>query len=232
MSETIAVITGAGQGAGRAIALKLAAHGARVVLVGRKAAKLNAVAEEIGAQAEVCVADVTDSAQVEQLALRLSRAVPQVDMLINCAGEALIKPVEQTTVEDWHRILDVNLTAPFLTSRALLPLLRKSANASIVNLLSKVALRGFAHIAAYTAAKTGLLGLTRAMSAELKGDHIRVVPVCPGPMDTPMRWAATPDMDRQWVINPDAVADVVWQVVNLPRGVTMGEILMQSDAFD
>jgi NAD(P)-dependent dehydrogenase (short-subunit alcohol dehydrogenase family) len=232
MAESTAVITGAGQGAGRAIAHKLAANGARVVLVGRTESKLQAVAHEIGDQAAVYSLDVTDSGLVASFAEAMCQQFSCLDVLVNCAGEALIKSVDQTTDEDWQRILTVNLTAPFLVSRALLPLLRKSANASIINLLSKVALRGYAPVAAYTAAKTGLLGLTRALAAELKADHIRVVALCPGPMDTPMRWNATPEMDRQLVIDPVTIADTVTYLISLPRGVTTGEILIQSDEYD
>lgn len=232
MSEINAVITGAGQGAGRAIALKLAGMGARVMLLGRTESKLKSVAAEIGNTAMIYRLDVTDSAQVTAFAAAASKQFTHVDVLVNCAGEALIKSVDQTTDEDWARILGVNLTAPFLMCRALLPLLRKSENASIINLLSKVALRGYAPVAAYTAAKTGLLGFTRSLGAELKTEHIRAVAFCPGPMDTPMRWNATPDMDRQLVIDPSTVADAVAYVAGLPKGVTTGEILIQADQYD
>lgn len=232
MSELNAVITGAGQGAGRAIALKLAGMGARVALLGRTESKLRSVEAEIGNRATVYPLDVTDSAQVTAFTAAASKQFSRVDVLVNCAGEALIKPTEQTTDEDWARILAVNLTAPFLMCRAMLPLLQKSENASIINLLSKVALRGYAPVAAYTAAKTGLLGFTRSLAAELKADHIRAVAFCPGPMDTPMRWNATPDMDRQLVIDPATVADGVAYIVGLPKGVTTGEILIQADQYD
>jgi NAD(P)-dependent dehydrogenase (short-subunit alcohol dehydrogenase family) len=232
MPENIAVITGAGQGAGRAVAHKLAAQGIQVVLVGRTEAKLKTVADEIGSAATIYSVDVTDSAQVTALAEAIGKTFPKVDALVNCAGEAFIKSVAETTDADWARIIAVNLTAPFLLTRALLPLLRKSDNASIINLISKVALRGYGGVAAYTAAKTGLLGLTRSLAAELKNEHIRVVAVCPGPMDTPMRWAATPDMNREVVIDASTVANTVWYLANLPKGVTTGEILIQSDLYD
>ncbi len=104
----------------------------------------------------------------------------------------------------------------------------KVTNGSIVNILSKVALEGHENVSLYTAAKTGLLGFTRSLSDELRSEEIRAVAICPGAMDTPMRWSATPDHDRKQVIDPKTVADLVWHVVNLPKGITMGEILIQS----
>ncbi len=234
MAENIAgkaVITGAGQGIGRAVALRLAAGGMHTVLVGRTAEKLERVAAEIseaGGAASVETLDVTDGKAVLALAGRLGE---RVDVLVNSAGEALIKTVDETSDADWARILTVNLTAPFLMTRALLPLLRQSDNASIINIGSKTAHIGVSEVAAYSAAKTGLLGFTRALAAELKPEGIRAVLLSPGPADTPMRWAATPDYDRSFLIQPEAVAEMVWHLINLPRGTTTGDILLQAVNF-
>lgn len=226
-----AVITGAGQGIGRAIALRLAAGGVEIVLVGRTLEKLEQVKAEIaaaGGKASTEALDVTDSESVSALASRLGE---RIDILINSAGEALIKTLDETSADDWSRILSVNLTAPFLTSKALLPLLRHSDNATIINIGSKTAHIGVSEVAAYTAAKTGLLGFTRSLAAELKPEGIRAVLLSPGPADTPMRWAATPDYDPALLIQPETVAETVWHLVNLPRGVTTSEILLQSINF-
>jgi NAD(P)-dependent dehydrogenase (short-subunit alcohol dehydrogenase family) len=234
-SKQVAVVTGAGQGMGRAIALKLAWNGFHVVLIGRTRAKLERVAAEIdrmGYSATVFPMDITVGEQADQLKQELASAAPQVDALVNCAGEAFIESLDNTTEADWDRILAVNLKGPFLLARALLPLLRQSPNASIINVVSKVALKGYQPVAAYTAAKTGLLGFTRALAAELRADEIRVVALCPGPVDTPMRWAATPDYDRKLVIDAETIADTVNYLVHLPRGVTMGEILIESVHYD
>jgi NAD(P)-dependent dehydrogenase (short-subunit alcohol dehydrogenase family) len=234
--KQIAVVTGAGQGMGRAIAHKLAGGGYEVILVGRTRAKLEQVGAEIdrmGHRARVYPLDVTVGQQVEQLKQDLERDAGQIDVLVNGAGEALIASLEDTSEADWDRILAVNLKGPFLMVRTLLPLLRRSSNAMIVNLISKVALSNYhAEVAAYTAAKTGLLGFTHALAAELREDGIRVVGVCPGPVDTPMRWAATPDHDPDQVIDAETIADTVMHLVQLPKGVTMGEILIQSINYD
>jgi NAD(P)-dependent dehydrogenase (short-subunit alcohol dehydrogenase family) len=228
MSDQIAVITGAGQGAGRTIALRFAAQGFRVVLLGRTEAKLRAVAQEIGASASHYALDLTNSHQVQTFMEYAQQHYDHVDVLVNCAGEAFISPLDQSSEEDIDRILAIDLKAPIMMARGLLPLLRKSANASSINILSKVSLAGYPQVSIYTAAKTGLLGFTKSLAAELRDDGIRVGAVCPGAMDTPMRWSASPDIDRKLVINPVHIADMVWHIANMPKGVMTGEILLQS----
>lgn len=228
MAERIAVITGAGQGAGQSIAEKLAAGGVHVVLAGRTASKVENVAAKIGSLATPYHVDVTDSKAVNQLASDVEKQFGHVDMLINSAGEAFIRPMIESADEDWDRIVNINLKGPFLTARAFLPLLRKSENASIINILSKVALGSYGGVSIYSAAKTGLLGFSRSLAMELQPENIRVVPMCPGAMDTPMRWAATPVFDRKDLIQPDTVAEMVWHIVNLPQGITIGEVLLQA----
>jgi NAD(P)-dependent dehydrogenase (short-subunit alcohol dehydrogenase family) len=231
----VAVVTGAGQGIGRAVAHRLAAGGIHVVLAGRTRSKLDRVASEIQAAGQtptVAQLDVTKAEQVHQLKRQVEGAFAQVDILVNCAGEAFVATLEKTCEADWDRLLAVNLKGPFLMTQALLPLIRKSQNASIVNIASKVALKGYHPVAAYSAAKTGLLGFSRALAAELREDEIRVVALCPGPVDTPMRWEATPDFDRKVVIDAESVAATVWHIVQLPRGVTMSEVLIESVHYD
>jgi NAD(P)-dependent dehydrogenase (short-subunit alcohol dehydrogenase family) len=232
----IAIITGAGQGMGRAMALKLAGGGYEVVLIGRTRAKLEQVKAEIdrmGHPARVYPLDVTVGQQVEHMKHDLEQTVGQVDVLVNGAGEALIASLEDTSEADWDRIIAVNLKGPFLMVRTLLPLLRQSPNATIINVASKVALSHYhEQVAAYAAAKAGLLGFTHALAAELREEGIRVVALCPGPVDTPMRWAATPDHDPRQVMDVETIADTVMHLVQLPKGVTMGDILIQSINYD
>ncbi len=227
-----AVVIGAGQGMGKATALKLARSETRVYLVGRTAEKLEATAAEIRAAGGDCVvfpADLTVEGSLDGLLPQLEAS--GLDVLVNCAGEALMKSLDQTTLDDWQRIMSVNLTTSYVAVHALLPYLRKSANPSIVLIASKVALRG-APVVAYSAAKAGVLGFARALSVELKQEAIRVVAICPGPTDTPMRWDATPNMNRDMVISADTVAETVWHVVTLPRGTTTGEIMVQAELYE
>ena len=193
MSIRRAVITGAGQGTGRAIALRLAGAGAHCLLVGRTASKLDSVAAEIaaaGGDARARALDVTDDAAVAEFGAALEGQT--VDILVNCAGDWLISPLADTSNAQLDHILRVNLRAPYILSRTLLPNLRRSANASIINIGSLVTAISAPMVSAYTAAKVGLQGMTKSLAAELKPDRIRVVMISPGPADTPMREAASP----------------------------------------
>jgi NAD(P)-dependent dehydrogenase (short-subunit alcohol dehydrogenase family) len=231
MTQRVAIITGAGQGIGRAVAHNFAAQGIHPVLVGRTASKLEQVAAELS-MATVAPADVTDSTQVAACVKLVQDTFGSADILVNSAGEAFLSDLEHTTDADWDRMLAINLKSAFLLSRGLLPLLRQSSNASIINITSKVALKGYGEVTAYSAAKAGLVGFTRSLSAELRKDEIRVVALCPGPVDTPMRWAATPDFDRKVVISTETVAQFVSYAVNLPRGTTMSETVIESEHYD
>jgi NAD(P)-dependent dehydrogenase (short-subunit alcohol dehydrogenase family) len=232
MADKIAVVTGAGSGMGRAIAHRLAAHDVRVILVGRTQAKLDTVANEISQQGGSALAyplDVTDAEGINALAQTLADA--PVDMLINCAGDWLIKSAEETTPADLDHILAVNLKGPYLMSRALIPLLRQSANASIINIGSSTSMQSHAMVTAYTAAKAGLRGLTGSLAEELKPDLIRVILLAPGPADTPMRDAASPDMPKEQRVPTGTIADMVWALVSLPQGITTSDFMLKSLRF-
>jgi NAD(P)-dependent dehydrogenase (short-subunit alcohol dehydrogenase family) len=228
MLKTV-LITGAGQGLGRAFAHRFAKDAWRVILVGRTLAKLQAVAHELRLENPsapaplISTADLSDPAQIQALA----QAHESCDVLINCAGASLVKSVLDSSLDDWERIHTINLRAPFLLAQAFLPHLRRSPNASIINIGSMTAHAGYADVSVYTAAKTGLLGLTHALSAELR-PHIRVSFLSPGPLDTPMRWQATPDFGRERVIAPEIIAESALWIANLPHGVSTGDVVIQS----
>ena len=129
-------------------------------------------------------------------------------------------------------ILRVNLRAPYRLTRALLPNLRRSDNASIINIGSLVTAMSVPMVSAYTASKVGLKGLTGALAAELKPDRIRVVMISPGPADTPMRAAASPGIDKAVLVQPETIADMVYAVATLPRGITTSDFVLYSMAWD
>ncbi len=229
MTSRIAVITGAGQGMGRAIALRFAADGIKPVLVGRAESKLRAVADEVaalGVEASVHALDVTGDASVAELGDALDGAT--VDILINCAGDWLISLAQDTSNEQLDHILRVNLRAPYILSRTLLPNLRRSDNASIINIGSLVTANLVPTVTAYTASKAGLKGLTGSLAAELRPERIRVVMISPGPADTPMRAAASPGIDKTVLVGAETIADTVHHVVSLPRGITISDFTLYS----
>ncbi len=233
MADRVAVITGAGSGMGRAIAHKLAAQGVHVVLTGRTQSKLESVAEEIAAQggsALVHPLDVTDAEQIQTLSSRLASG--QVDMLINCAGDWLIRSIDETSPDEIDHLFATNLKAPYLMTQALLPLLRKSENASVINIGSVTSMQSHPMVTAYTATKSGLRGLSGSMAEELKPDKIRVILLAPGPADTPMRAAASPGVDKSTLVPAETIADVVWMLVSLPRGITTSDFLLMSMNYE
>ena len=229
MTHRTAVITGAGQGMGRAIALKFAETDIRPILVGRTEAKLRSVAEEVAAHgitAGVHILDVTDDEAIAVFGAELADTT--VDVLVNCAGDWLIEFLQDTSNEQLDHILQTNLRAPYILSRTLLPNLRRSDNASIINIGSIVTSMSVPTVSAYTAAKVGLKGLTGALAAELRPQMIRVVMISPGPADTPMRDAASPGIDKSILVTTDTIAEMVHAVITLPRGITTSDFVLFS----
>lgn len=229
MADKIAVITGGGQGMGRAIAHKFAQEGIHTILIARTESKLQSVVEEIsdmGGTAEAVVLDVTDDAGVEAFGEKL--ADKPVDILVNCAGDWLIDYMTDTTNDKLDHILNTNLRAPYIMSRTLIPNLRQSDNGSIINIGSLVTSISVPTVSAYTAAKVGLHGLTGSLAEELKPDRIRVVMISPGPADTPMRDDASPGIDKSILVKPETIADMVYAVVSLPRGITTSNFVLSS----
>lgn len=177
-----ALITGGGSGIGRACALAFAREGAVVVLLGRRRERLEQVAAEIeatGARAVVMVADVTSSESLSRAFHAVEAQFPTLHVLVNNAGQSYVGTVEETSEEDWNRILAVNLTGPFLVSRLALPLLRRAGRASIINVASVYGLVARPRRVAYAASKGGLVLLTRAMALDHAAEGIRVNCICP-----------------------------------------------------
>jgi len=179
------LVTGASRGIGAAIAARLAADGHRVALLGRDPAALAAVAGSLPSSL-VVPADVTDPAAVEAAVARVEGEWGPVEVLVSNAGTGFAAPLVDTTDGDWARMLELNLTAPFRLVRRVLPTMTERGWGRIVVVASVVAKRGESQVAAYTAAKHGVLGLVRAAAAEVARTGVTVNAVCPGYVDTPM----------------------------------------------
>jgi NAD(P)-dependent dehydrogenase (short-subunit alcohol dehydrogenase family) len=187
-SGEVAVVTGAGRGIGAATARALAERGYTVVLAARSREQIEARARELQAEGRVAravVCDVTSEESVQALA-REAEAAGAVSVLVNNAGAAGSMPFTRTTLEDWNRLLAVNATGAFLCTKAFLPGMLQRKHGRIVNVASTAGLFGSKYLAAYTAAKHALVGLTRATAAEVGGTGVTVNAVCPAFVDTDM----------------------------------------------
>ena len=177
-----AVVTGGGSGIGAAIAEALAGAGSRVTLIGRNEQKLAARATKLGAGYEV--ADVTDRSQVAGAFAAATDSAGAVDILINNAGAAEAAPFGKMDDELWDRMLAVNLGGVYNCCKAALGSMLETESGRVVNIASTAAMKGYAYVAAYCAAKHGVLGLTRALALEYAQKGITVNAVCPGYTNT------------------------------------------------
>jgi NAD(P)-dependent dehydrogenase (short-subunit alcohol dehydrogenase family) len=186
-TSPVAVVTGAARGIGRRVAELLAGDGYALALtdLDEPAATRTAVTD-LGTEAVAVPGDVSAQDDVARLAERVLDRFGRVDALVNNAGISLLRPAEETTPEQWRRVLEVNLTGPFLLCRAFGPAMLTAGSGSIVNVASIAGLRGVADRAAYNASKHGLIGLTRTLAAEWGGRGVRVNAVCPGWVKTEM----------------------------------------------
>lgn len=244
-----AFVTGAGSGIGREVALSLAARGHRVTLAGRRAEPLNEVSERIvRARGEARTAesfDVTRSDSVNPAIESAIEAFGEIAVLINCAGAAPSTPFDATGPELWRSTLEVNLTGAFNVTRTALPSLRRAGRGRIVNVASTAGLVGYAYVAAYCAAKHGLIGLTRALAVELARTDITVNAVCPGFTDTPLldgavatitsktgrtadeaRGALAKSNPQGRLVTPSEVADAVLWLASPAAGSVTGQAIV------
>jgi NAD(P)-dependent dehydrogenase (short-subunit alcohol dehydrogenase family) len=180
-----AIVTGAARGIGRATAERFLADGWQVALWDIDEAALAATADDL-AGALPCPCDVADPDQVARAAAAVTDRFGGIDALVNNAGTATFKPLAETTLAEWSRVLDVNLTGPFMCTQAVLPAMIARGGGAIVNVTSISGLRASTLRVAYGVSKAGLAHLTRQMAAELGEHGIRVNAVAPGPVDTAM----------------------------------------------
>jgi NAD(P)-dependent dehydrogenase (short-subunit alcohol dehydrogenase family) len=216
LRDKVILITGAGSGLGKALALRSARAGATVILCGRQKSKLERVYDEIesagGPQPALAPIDFGTATAVEydQLASVIETEFGRLDGLVHAAailGDRT--PIDQYDVPTWCKVLHIDLTAPFILTQVLLPNLRKSADASIVFVSSSVAQRPKAYWGAYSVAKAGLEALSSMLAIEVETQtNLRVNTVNPGAIRTPMRAAAYPAEKPASVLAPDAVAGV------------------------
>jgi 2-dehydro-3-deoxy-D-gluconate 5-dehydrogenase len=183
----VAVITGGNGGIGLGMGRGLAEAGAAVVVAARNKEKSGRAVTELrglGAEAEAVEVDVADEGSIDALVKATLARFGRLDVLVNNAGMNIRKPVESLKLDEWHQVLDVNLTSAFLASRACYPIMKKQGRGKIINIGSMMSIFGASFAPAYAASKGGMVQLTKAMAAGWAVDNIQVNAVLPGWIDT------------------------------------------------
>uniref|UniRef100_A0A7V4TFL1 SDR family oxidoreductase n=1 Tax=Candidatus Caldatribacterium saccharofermentans TaxID=1454753 RepID=A0A7V4TFL1_9BACT len=214
----VALITGASRGIGRAIARTLAEKGLYLALCARSQEALETLRVELaafGAEVFVCAGDLADPAFPIRFVREAGEYFGRLDVVVNNAGVALAKPLEETTLEEWELQMAVNVRAPFLICREALPYLRRSALATIINISSVVGTKGYVHQGAYTASKHALMGFTKVLARELHPEGIRVHVIAPGGVGTDLIAAMRPDLLGERLITPEEIAEIVWFLLTM-----------------
>jgi NAD(P)-dependent dehydrogenase (short-subunit alcohol dehydrogenase family) len=196
-----AIVTGAGSGSGRAIALEFAAQGAAVVVVDRNGSAARETVAAITSRSDAGLAveaDVTNRSDTLRMRDEALARFAKIDILINNAGARCIKGFLEHSEEDWHRMIDINLTAHFLCAQAVLPGMIARGKGKIVSIASIAGHVGRPNRAAYCAAKAGVLGLTRALAMDLRNTGVCVNAISPGSIATPLNAAASNDPGVDW----------------------------------
>ena len=221
----VAVVTGGSSGIGRALGRAFGRDGWTVWLGARREAELEAAAREVdaaGGKGRFAPLDVTDEASVAAFARRVTEESGMVHALVNNAGVGGWGYVEKTSLETWRRVLDTNLTGPFLVTKAFLPLLRKAEGRRyVVNVVSVAGKQAHAGNGTYAASKFGLRGWTEALALELAEEGIRVTAVMPGYVDTPLVRGSA---ESERMVRPDELAEQVLALTKVPDSIHLDEL--------
>ena len=224
----VAVITGGGGGIGRATAQALAKEGAKIALCGgNNIENLTITADivkECGAEVFILPGNLIESDFLENCINKIANHFGQIDILINNAGMALNKPFEETTQEDFDKIFNINVKAPFVLCQKVLPYLRKSDHAAIINISSVVGHKGYVNQAAYASSKHAVLGFSKSLANEVYTQNIRVHTICPGGVYTDMVKVARPDLSGEDMITPDEIADIILFLLQSRGNAVIDEI--------
>jgi short-subunit dehydrogenase len=221
-----AIVTGASSGIGKATALALAQAGFHLALVSRSSDKLAAVADLVratGVEAKVYPLDLGKVEEVKAKISLITQEFGEIDLLVNNAGMGYTKSLQDTPLEEWQNVINLNLTSVLQCIQGVLPQMRQRRQGTIVNIASIAATQAFPDWGAYCVSKAGLLMLSQVLAAEERTHGIRVVTISPGAVNTPIWDTATvqADLERSQMLTPEVIAQAVVQTVLLPQGAVI-----------
>jgi len=224
------LVTGGSKGIGKEVVLELAKAGAIVAIASRQVPENLA---ELGIHRAYSI----DLAEVDSVSAKVQTIINDLeglDILINSAGMAYTAEILETSLADWQKVLNLNLTSVFECIRSVLPTMRSQNSGTIINIASIAAKQAFPTWGAYSASKFGLLGLTQALAAEERGHGIKVMAICPGSVNTPLWDTLAPEVstnfDRKAMLDAKTVAVMIMTMLSLPANATIQELVLMPNA--
>ena len=227
IENQVAVVTGAGRGIGRAIAIELGKLGAKVVVASRNRSELEETGKAIGANASVLPTNVRKKDELERLFEQVAAAVGPVDILVNAAGLGIFGPVVNFKDEDFDTLIETNLRGIFFTCRYVLPSMIERKRGHIINIASIAGKVGSANRAVYCASKFGVVGFTESLAEEVRQYGVRASVICPGSTDTRFSPSETSGKARERMLQPEDVAHAVRMLVTQEPNSFISEIIMR-----
>lgn len=206
------IITGAAGGIGEPVCRRLAPFGMNMVITGRNAAKMEVLAEELralGSQVRICAGDLRSADFIDEILNTARSAFGGIDIIVNNAGLAHNCSVDEMTWDLFNAVMETNVRAPYFLCKNALPDLRASDCATVINICSVVAHKGYPHQSVYAASKHALLGMSKSLANEVYKDGIRVHAVSPGAVFTPMIAQVRPDLSPEGMILPEDIASII-----------------------
>ncbi|MEA5596769.1 SDR family oxidoreductase [Rivularia sp. UHCC 0363] len=230
-----ALITGASSGIGKQTALAFASSGIDVALVGRSTERLAAIenaAIKTGVKAKAYAVDLANLSEVEEQIHQVALDFGNIDILVNNAGMGYTATLSQTSLSDWQKVIDLNLTSVFECVKGILPSMREQHRGTIINVASIAGKQAFANWGAYSVSKAGVIALSQALAQEERAHGIRVTAICPGAVNTELWDSETvnADFDRSNMLTPEIVAQSILHTVLLPRQAVVDELILMPSA--
>lgn len=230
-----ALITGASSGIGKSTAIAFAQQGIHLVLVSRNQTKLEEVAQlttSYGVDVKIYPTDLSEVDHVYERMSAIATDFGAIDILVNNAGMAYTGSLLDTSLADWQRVLDLNLTSVFQCIQAFLPGMRQQKHGTIINVVSIAGHQTFPHWGAYCVSKFGLLALSKTLAAEERANGIRVTAISPGSVNTPI-WdteTVNADFDRSQMLTPEIVAQTILYAALLPEQAVVEDLTIMPNA--